>query len=267
MQHATPSLMLAEPWSTGECRSIGLGHWFAALVTPSRKACKVSTSQTGLHPPPSPPSPGTQAGMKAPGRIARTATISMPWYAGDQQFFFLRGPTNLPHFSPTPHFQGHFRTARAQRGHSANYYGVHPGNTPCKPPPYRSTHDPFKTASGMRHSGPWHPWLPLVESSRLFAQRGHSAGTAWAQRTVLPPIIRLTAINRHTTKLVRKIPRHPDPSERTGSADAHRVDGRTIDWSRILRVGGYDHWWSATPKWCASTDLPPSTRERKGKEW
>ena len=35
----------------------------------------------------------------------------------------------------------------AQRGQSANYYAVHPGNTPCKPPPYRSVHDPFKTAS------------------------------------------------------------------------------------------------------------------------
>ena len=40
--------------------------------------------------------------------------------------------------------------------------------TPCKPPPYRSVHDPFKTASGVQNSGPWDPWLP-VENSRLFA--------------------------------------------------------------------------------------------------
>ena len=60
---------------------------------------------------------------------------------------------------------GRFRTARAQRGHSANYYGVYPGNTPCKPPPYRGMHDPFKTASGVQTSGPRDPWLPVVENS------------------------------------------------------------------------------------------------------
>ena len=49
---------------------------------------------------------------------------------------------------------------------------------PCKPPPYRSVHDPFKTASGVQSSGPWDLWLPVVENSRLSAQRGHSAGTA-----------------------------------------------------------------------------------------
>ena len=38
------------------------------------------------------------------------------------------------------------------------------------PPPYRSVHDPFKTAS-VQNSGPWDPWLPGVENSRLFAQR------------------------------------------------------------------------------------------------
>ena len=29
----------------------------------------------------------------------------------------------------------------------------------------------------MQNSGPWDPWLTVVENSRLFAQRGHSAGT------------------------------------------------------------------------------------------
>ena len=41
----------------------------------------------------------------------------------------------------------------------------------CKTPPYRSVHDPFKTASGVHNSGPWDPWLPAVENSRLFTQR------------------------------------------------------------------------------------------------
>ena len=31
---------------------------------------------------------------------------------------------------------------------------------------------------GVQNSGPWDPWLPLVENSRLFAQCGHSARTA-----------------------------------------------------------------------------------------
>jgi len=38
-------------------------------------------------------------------------------------------------------------------------------------PTYRSVHDPFKTASGVHNSGPWDPWLPAVENSRLFTQR------------------------------------------------------------------------------------------------
>ena len=73
---------------------------------------------------------------------------------------------------------GRFRTARAQRGHSTTDYAVHPGNTPANHPPYRSGHDPFKTASGGQNPGPWDPWLPAVELSRLFAQRAHSARCA-----------------------------------------------------------------------------------------
>ena len=65
--------------------------------------------------------------------------------------------------------------AVAQRGHSANYYGVYPGNTPGNQPPDRSMRDPFKTAPGLHNSGPWDPWLPAVENSRLFAQRGRTA--------------------------------------------------------------------------------------------
>ena len=30
----------------------------------------------------------------------------------------------------------------------------------------------------MQNSGPWDPWLPVVENSRLFAQRTHSTGPA-----------------------------------------------------------------------------------------
>ena len=49
---------------------------------------------------------------------------------------------------------------------------------PCKPPPNRSVHNPFNTASGVQNSGPWDPWLRGVENSRLFAQRAHSAWCA-----------------------------------------------------------------------------------------
>ena len=49
---------------------------------------------------------------------------------------------------------------------------------PCKPPPYGSGHDPFKTASGVQNAGPWDPWLPGVGNSRLFAQHRHSTRCA-----------------------------------------------------------------------------------------
>ena len=66
----------------------------------------------------------------------------------------------------------------AQRGHSANCYVVYPGNTPENHPPYRSVHDPFKTASGVQSAGPWDPWVLVVENSGLFAQCAPSARCA-----------------------------------------------------------------------------------------
>ena len=49
-----------------------------------------------------------------------------PWYAYAAMFgsSFING--------------GRFRTARAQRGHSANYYGDYPGNNPENHPPAES---------------------------------------------------------------------------------------------------------------------------------
>ena len=100
-----------------------------------------------------------------------------------------------------------FRTARAQRGNSAHYDGVSPGNTPENHPPTEAcmihsnqhrgcrlqdprthgTHqttpkNPWRTSRGcgVQNSGPWDPWLPGVGNSRLFR-------TARAQRTVRPP--------------------------------------------------------------------------------
>ena len=59
-----------------------------------------------------------------------------------------------------------FRTACAQR----HLLRCSSWEHPCKPPPYRGMHDPFKPASGVQRSGPWDPWLPVGENSRLFAQ-------------------------------------------------------------------------------------------------
>ena len=94
--------------------------------------------------------------------------------------------------------RGRFRTARAQRGHSANYYGDYPGNNPENQPPCGIMHNQFKTqkfkhlmlAMGPRdlNSAPYSPVhcsshsmtsfqsselteLPVVENSQLFAQR------------------------------------------------------------------------------------------------
>ena len=93
-------------------------------------------------------------------------------------------------------------TARAQRAHSANYYGDYPGNNPENHPPCGIMHNQFKTqkfkhlmlAMGPRdlNSAPYSPVhcsshsmtsfqsselteLPVVENSQLFAQRAHSA--------------------------------------------------------------------------------------------
>ena len=77
--------------------------------------------------------------------------------------------------------------AFAPRGHSANYNVVYPWNTPESLPPYRSVHDPFKTASGARNSGPWDRWLPGAKNSRLSAQRGHSARCARFGVPPMPP--------------------------------------------------------------------------------
>ena len=69
------------------------------------------------------------------------------------------------------------RCCRGAFSHSANYHGVHPGNTPANPPPYRSVHDPFQTASRVRNSGP-----ATTGGGKQPAFR-----TARAQRTVRPP--------------------------------------------------------------------------------
>ena len=45
--------------------------------------------------------------------------------------------------------------------------------------------NPWCTSTGCRvqNSGPWDLWLPVVENSRLFAQRGHSSRCA----PLIPP--------------------------------------------------------------------------------
>ena len=56
--------------------------------------------------------------------------------------------------------------------HSANYsnyYGVHPGNTPANHPPTEARMTHSKQHRGCRVQD---PWLPVVQNSRLFAQRG-----------------------------------------------------------------------------------------------
>ena len=107
--------------------------------------------------------------------------------------------------SSPPVQRGRFRTARAQRGHSAHCYGDYPGNNPENHPPCGIMHNQFKTqkfkhlmlAMGPRdlNSAPYSPVhcsshsmtsfqsselteLPVVENSQLFAQRAHSTCTA-----------------------------------------------------------------------------------------
>ena len=119
---------------------------------------------------------------------------------------YLCTPAALPLYPVHPaactYQRGRFRTARAQRAHSANYYGDYPGNYPENHAPAESCTinsklQKFKhlmLAMGPRdlNSAPYSPVhcsshsmtsfqsselteLPVVENSQLFAQRAHSA--------------------------------------------------------------------------------------------
>jgi hypothetical protein len=66
----------------------------------------------------------------------------------------------------------------AQHTHSASYYIVYRGNTPENHPPAEACIIHSKQHRGVQNSGPWDPWLPVVKTSRLFAQRAHSARCA-----------------------------------------------------------------------------------------
>ena len=63
----------------------------------------------------------------------------------------------------------------------------------------------------MQNSGLWDPWLPVVESSRLFAQRVHSAGAAHGA----PPWKSWNTF--HTTAAENYAPR-PAPCENDGKS-------------------------------------------------
>ena len=51
----------------------------------------------------------------------------------------------------------------------------------------------------MQNSGPWDPWLPVVENSRLFAQRSHSARCAPLVHCVLECVVWLPQGDPYTT--------------------------------------------------------------------
>ena len=89
--------------------------------------------------------------------------------------------------------QGCFRGVFGTAPHIVNHYVVYPGNTPCKPPPYRSAHDPFRTALGVRNSGPWDPGLPGA---------GEKAGFSHSALSGLPPIFGFRCCPRHLSECV-----------------------------------------------------------------
>ena len=75
----------------------------------------------------------------------------------------------------------------AQRGHSANHYGVHPGNTPANHPPTEACmiHSKQHRGCGIEDPGT-HGYRGGGGGT---ADCSHSAGTVWAQRTVRPPVL------------------------------------------------------------------------------
>ena len=79
----------------------------------------------------------------------------------------------MQRLSDTSTSRGNF----AQRGHSANCYVVYPGNAPKNHPPIEACMTNSKQ-HGVQILGPWDPWLPVLENSRLFAQRAYSSRCA-----------------------------------------------------------------------------------------
>ena len=77
--------------------------------------------------------------------------------------------------------------------HSANYDAAYPGSTPENHPPTEACMINSKQP-GVQNSRPWDPWLPVVENSQLFAQRGHSAGTAHGA----PPLSRIVSVKEES---------------------------------------------------------------------
>ena len=73
----------------------------------------------------------------------------------------------------TTHLQKHARTIQNGVGCRIQDPGTHGRHQTEKK-------NPWCTSRGCRvqNSGPWDPWLPVVENSRLFAQRVHSARCA-----------------------------------------------------------------------------------------
>ena len=79
----------------------------------------------------------------------------------EQHCIHLLGCTPLPNSGWLSHTVGAFshsvRTARAQRAHSANYYGDYPGNNPENHPPAESC----TINSKLKNSNIWClPWVP-----------------------------------------------------------------------------------------------------------
>ena len=86
----------------------------------------------------------------------------------------------------TQYPNGRFRTAQAQRAHSANYYGVYPGNIPENHPPTEACMTKFL----VYQQGLW--GAEFRTHGKQQANRGGKQPTfrtARAQRTVRPPML------------------------------------------------------------------------------
>ena len=107
--------------------------------------------------------------------------------------------------TPAPHLlRGRFRTARAQRAHSANYYRVYPGNTPENHPPLQKhasiqnsiSGAEFRTLGPVATGGGKQPTFRTARAQRTVRPLTHACATrqrrrrcvgSWRQSIVLPP--------------------------------------------------------------------------------
>ena len=173
---ALPNLVLASCWSVGQSRgTIWVYRGEHRSLTHKKNLFLLFLNK------PNPPKliPSKNGTLLAPLLTGAASALCRRQHASHK---LKTGGCAPPHPMPEMAHRAPLMLRRRRTDRRNDFYGAGAGGrsrrtrclsreNPCKPPPYRSVHDPFKTASGVQSSGPWDSGLPAVENSRPFAQR------------------------------------------------------------------------------------------------